>query len=79
MEKKRRRRVRGKKNTKTIQRMLTLRVVAVRHPQTREFHVYLTNVPREWMTPEQIRISDTARWLVELLFDHLKNECGMKK
>ncbi len=76
---KRRRRVRGKKNTKTIQRMLTLRVVGVRHPQTREFHVYLTNVPREWMTPEQIRISDTARWLVELLFDHLKNECGMKK
>lgn len=76
---KRRRRMKGKKNTKTILRKQNLRVVGVRHPETHEFHVYITNVPRAWMTPEEIRISYTARWLVELLFDHLKNECGMKK
>lgn len=53
------------------------RVVGVRHPQTGELHVYLTNLAPEQMTPEQIRVTYSARWLVELLFDELKNFCGM--
>ncbi len=64
---------------KTAERRLKFRVVGLRHPVSGEFHLYLTNVPGEIMTPEQVRVSYTARWLVELVFDDLKNVCGMKE
>lgn len=54
-----------------------LRVVGVRHPVTDELHLYVTNVLGDTMTPAQIRLAYTARWFVELLFDELKNDCGM--
>lgn len=58
---------------------LTLRVVGVRHPETDQFHLYITNVPRSAMTPEQVRVAYTARWFVELVFKELKSDCGMDK
>ena len=54
-----------------------LRVVGVRHPETDELHLYVTNVLGDVMTPAQIRLAYSARWFVELLFDELKHDCGM--
>jgi IS4 transposase len=53
------------------------RVVGVRHPQTGELHLYLTNVPAATFDPEQVRVAYSARWLVELLFNELKNDCHL--
>ena len=62
-----------------MQHKLRLRVVGVRHPKTGELHLYPTNLPPKWMTPEQIRVAYSARWVVELLFDWLNNGSGMKR
>lgn len=67
-----------KDRRKTVQRKVRMRAVGVRHPETGELHLYLTNVPCAWMTPEQIRTAYSARWIVELAFDWLKHGCGME-
>ena len=49
------------------------RVVAVRHPETGTYHVYLTNIPPTQLSAEDLRRTYAARWLVELLFKELKS------
>jgi IS4 transposase len=48
------------------------RLVGVRNPATREHHLYLTNIPPEKLTPEDIAQVYAARWVVELFFRELK-------
>lgn len=49
------------------------RVAGHRHPDTGEYHLYITNLPVERFTPSQIASLYTARWEVELLFRELKS------
>lgn len=51
----------------------TFRLVGVRNEETGKYHLYLTNVPRERLSPEDIARVYAARWEVELLFKELKS------
>lgn len=49
------------------------RLVGVLDPATREHHLYLTNIPPDRLSPEDIGQIYAARWLVELFFRELKS------
>jgi len=49
------------------------RLVGVRNEETRELHLYLTNVPPHMLQPEDVARTYRARWLVEILFKELKS------
>jgi len=49
-----------------------LRVVGLRDPQTGVHHLYVTNVPPQRLSAEDIRATYALRWQVELLFKELK-------
>ncbi len=68
----------NKLGRKTETSRLRLRVVGVRNPDTGNHHVYITNVACETMTPEQIAIAYSNRWVVELLFRELKHCYGLR-
>ena len=46
----------------------TFRVVDVRNEDADEYHLYITNLPREEFSPEDISTLYRCRWEVELLF-----------
>lgn len=48
------------------------RLVGVRDPLTREYHLYLTNIPPNKLTPDDIAQTYAARWVIELFFRELK-------
>ena len=48
------------------------RLVGVRDPVTRQYHLYLTNIPPDKLTPNDIAQTYAARWLIELFFRELK-------
>lgn len=48
------------------------RLVGVRDPLTKQYHLYLTNVPPEKLSPEDIAQTYAARWVIELFFRELK-------
>jgi IS4 transposase len=50
------------------------RLVGVRDPLTREYHLYLTNIPSDKLTPDEIAQVYSARWIVELFFRELKSQ-----
>ena len=50
-----------------------LRLVGVRLPEASEYRFYLTNIPPETLTPEQVAQTYAARWTVELAFAELKS------
>jgi IS4 transposase len=50
-----------------------LRLVGVRLPQSREYRFYLTNIPPDTLTAEQVAQTYAARWTVELAFAELKS------
>jgi IS4 transposase len=50
-----------------------LRVVGIRDEQTGEYHLYVTNIPVEKLTAEDIRSTYALRWEIELLFKELKS------
>lgn len=52
---------------------LTLRVVGVRDAVTKEYHLYMTNVPIEKLPAEDIQRVYACRWEIELLFKELKS------
>lgn len=54
-----------------------LRVVGVRDPETKRYHLYLTNVPVEGLAAEDVQRVYAARWEVELLFRELKSSYRM--
>jgi IS4 transposase len=51
----------------------TFRMVAVRNPETQAYHTYLTNVPADVLTAEEVAQTYGLRWQVELLFKALKH------
>ena len=54
-------------------------VVGVLNPDTDDYHLYITNLPREEFSSEQIATLYRARWEVELLFRELKSRYGLEK
>lgn len=52
---------------------LALRLVAVRDEKSGEYHCYLTNIPNEQVTAEDIRNLYTLRWQIELFFKAMKS------
>ena len=51
-----------------------LRVVGVRDPETKRYHLYITNVPVDGLAAEDVQRVYAARWEVELLFRELKSQ-----
>lgn len=49
-----------------------LRVVGIRDAATEEYHLYVTNVPAERLSAEDVSIVYSFRWQIELLFKELK-------
>ena len=54
-----------------------LRVVGVRNPETGEYHCYLTSLPPDMLTAEEIACLYALRWQIELLFKLLKSSCHL--
>ncbi len=52
------------------------RVVALRHPQTNEFGLFVTNAPPEMLAVEDIYQVYRLRWEVETFFKTLKSGCA---
>ncbi len=49
-----------------------LRLAGVRDPQSGEYHLYLTNIPPERLSAQEVATTYAARWMVELYFRELK-------
>jgi len=64
-----RRKYRGKQTTVTK----LFRVVAVLNEETGDYHVYMTNIPVERMSAEDIASLYGARWEIEMVFKELKS------
>lgn len=60
---------RGKRHTATQH----LRLVGIKNPLTGTYHLYLTNIAPDQLSPRAIAQTYTARWLIELLFKQLKS------
>lgn len=52
----------------------TLRLVGVRDKETREWHLYLTNIPAERLSERQVAAVYACRWEIELLFKEMKSD-----
>lgn len=50
------------------------RLVAVRNKETKQYHLYITNVPAERLSAEDIAKVYTLRWEIEILFRQLKSQ-----
>jgi IS4 transposase len=49
-----------------------VRVVAVRHPESRAFHAYIINLGSEYLAAEEIAATHAGCWTIELVFKELK-------
>jgi putative transposase len=56
---------------------MSARVVAIRDEETNEYHTYVTNIPTEKLTAEEIAKLYAARWHVELVFKELKSRYAL--
>lgn len=52
----------------------TWRLVAVLNRETREHHVYITNVPADMLSAEDVARTYGGRWEIELVFRQLKSQ-----
>lgn len=50
------------------------RLVGVRDERTKEYHLYVTNVPPERLSASEVALAYRARWEIELLFKAWKSE-----
>ena len=50
----------------------TVRVVGVRDPDTKAYHLYVTNAPADKLTAEDVQAVYALRWEIELVFKELK-------
>jgi hypothetical protein len=64
---------------KTRQRTVRLRVVGVRHPDSGEVYLYITNVPPEALRADEVQACYSARWFGELLFREQRSGCQMRE
>ena len=65
-----RRAYRGRRRTDRA----TWRVVAVLNADTKEHHVYITNVPAQMLSAEDVARTYGGRWEIELVFRQLKSQ-----
>nr|QNO45689.1 hypothetical protein BIAKIMPD_00001 [Methanosarcinales archaeon ANME-2c ERB4]QNO47858.1 hypothetical protein DJFEGNLO_00012 [Methanosarcinales archaeon ANME-2c ERB4] len=49
------------------------RVVAVLNKETGDYHIYMTNIPVERLSAEDIASLYGARWEIEMVFRELKS------
>lgn len=49
------------------------RVVGVYNPESKAYHLYITNIKVEHLSAQQIAHTYQARWLIELIFKQLKS------
>jgi len=68
-----RRSYRGKQH----QELYPFRCVCRVHPETGEWHFYLTNLSSEEFTVDEVADLYRFRWEIESLFDEAKNECTL--
>lgn len=66
-------RVRGYKGGKGKYREVEFRVVAMLDPKTKEYHLYVTNVPIARLVGEQVGAMYALRWEVELFYKAAKS------
>ena len=57
----------------------SFRVVGVMDEETKEYHLYVTNLPVDRISPEDVALSYRARWQVELTFKHLKSSFRLQQ
>ncbi len=69
----RRRQYAGKKSPDTQ----VLRLVAVYDEKSKDYHVYLTNIPPEVLSAEDVAALYRVRWEVELVFKELKSRYAL--
>lgn len=62
---------------KTTGDEMQARVVAIRDEETDEYHTYITNIPPEKLTAEEVAELYSARWHVELVFKELKSRYAL--
>lgn len=70
----RRREYRGRRR----QDKLRCRLVGIRNAETGRYHLYLTNVPKETLSAEEVGKVYGARWAIEILFRELKSQYRME-
>lgn len=68
------RRVYAGKSTSTT---TTFRLVGVLDQETNDYHLYLTNIPPERLSAEEVALCYRARWYIEQLFAELKSGYGL--
>ena len=71
----RRRTYKGRRSTGRLK----LRLVGLRDSSSGRYHLYYTNVPAEMLTAEQVALSYSGRWLVELLFREMASTYRLKE
>lgn len=64
-------------NQKTSLKTETYRLVGLMNQETKEYHLYLTNIPADRITAEDIALMYRARWTIELLFKELKSSYAL--
>jgi IS4 transposase len=57
--------------------VLSLRLVAHLNAETGKYHIYLTNVPPELLTAQEIADAYRMRWQIELLFKEMRSVGGL--
>ena len=68
-----RRAYRGKKSNGTQR----FRLIGIYNKEEGKYHLYLTNIPPERLSSEEIALLYRARWEVELIFKELKSRYGL--
>jgi len=58
---------------------LTTRLVAVWNEDAEKYHTYLTNIPVEVLSPEEVASLYGCRWEVELVFKELKSQYALDR
>ena len=53
------------------------RLIAIYNPETKKYHVYITNIPVTTLDAEDIALLYSARWEIELIFKELKSKYGI--
>ncbi len=59
----------GKKKRVPIE----FRMVAVFNKESKEYHIYITNIPQEMLSAEDVAALYGARWEIEIIFKELKS------
>lgn len=55
------------------------RLVALRNTETRKYHLYITNVPEDRLSAQDIGTTYAVRWEIEILFRQLKSQFRLDK